>query len=181
MVWALPSPVVVGDEIWIFYVGRNVDHNGDVDAFSKTGRAQSGLSVAKMRLDGFVSLTARLHSGSHAAHTVGASGPAWPPEVVTKPLRFAGSRLELNMKTSGGGSVQVELQDGASGAAFPGFSLADCVPIIVDSVNATVIWNPTWDGKRPNSDVSALQNHPTGVRVRLQMVGAQLFALQFVQ
>ncbi len=142
MVWALPSPVVVGDEIWIFYVGRNVDHNGDVDAFSKTGRAQSGLSVAKMRLDGFVSLTARLHSGSHAAHTVGASGPAWPPEVVTKPLRFAGSRLELNMKTSGGGSVQVELQDGASGAAFPGFSLADCVPIIVDSVNATVIWKP---------------------------------------
>ena len=38
--------------------------------------------------------------------------------------------------------MQVELQDGASGAAFPGFSLADCVPIIVDSVNTTVIWKP---------------------------------------
>lgn len=180
MVWALPSPVVVGDEIWIFYVGRNVDHNGDVDAFSKTGGAQSGLSVAKMRLDGFVSLTARLHSSSHVAHSMDASTPAWPPEVVTKPLRFIGSRLELNVKTSGGGSVQVELQDGASGAALPGFEMSACVPIIVDSVNATVIWNPRWDGK-PTSDVSALQNHPAGVRVRLQMVGAQLFALQFVQ
>ena len=119
-----------------------------------------------------MSLTARLHRSSSVS--------AWPAEVVTQPLRFEGSRLELNVQTSGGGSVQVELQDGASGGALPGFSLADCVPMVVDSVNATVIWNPTWDG-RPNSDVSALQNRPGGVRVRLQMVGAQLYALQFVK
>lgn len=153
--------------------GQNVDHNGDVDAFSKTGGTQSGLSVAKMRLDGFVSLSAPLHSTDLRVS-------AWPGEVITKPLRFEGSRLELNVQTSGGGSVLVELQDGATGAALPNFTLGDCVPMIVDSVNATVIWNPKWDGK-PNADVSALQNHPAGVRVRLQMVGARLFALQFVK
>eukprot|EP01052_Picozoa_sp_SAG31_P011635 SAG31_NODE_662_length_13028_cov_3.364529_11_plen_489_part_00 len=160
--------------------GQNVDHNGDVDAFSKTGGRQSGLSVAKLRRDGFVSLTAPLHKGTHNSQNMEQSVAAWPAEVVTKPLGFEGTRLELNMRTSGGGSVQVELQDGASGDALPGFALSDCVPMIVDSINATVIWNAKWDGKA-NSDVSRLQSHPAGVRVRLQMVGAQLFALQFVK
>ena len=160
--------------------GQNVDHNGDVDAFSKTGGRQSGLSVAKLRLDGFVSLTAGLHRRTYGADSMKQSVAAWPAEVVTKPISFVGTRLELNIRTSGGGSVQVELQDGASGAAIPGFALIDCVPMVVDSVNATVIWSAKWDGKA-NSDVSKLQNRPSGVRVRLQMVGAQLFALQFAK
>jgi hypothetical protein len=174
MVWALPSPVVVGDQIWIFFTGTNVDHNGDTDAFSKTGQPQSGISLARLRLDGFVSLTSPLHSR-------GGSQP-WPAEVVTKPLKFRGERLELNVRTSGGGSVLVELQDGASGAALPGFALADCIPMIVDSVNATVLWQGRQNWKEtPKSDVSKLQTHPGGVRVRLQMVGAELYALQFKQ
>ena len=48
MVWALPSPVVVGDQIWIFYAGHNVDHNGDTDAFSRTGGQQSGKRCASV-------------------------------------------------------------------------------------------------------------------------------------
>ena len=116
----------------------------------------------------------------HAAHRMGQAVSTWPPEVITKPLWFEGARLELNVRTSGGGSVQVELQDGVSGAPLHGFALADCVPMIVDSVNATVIWDGgKWDGK-PNADISALQRHPGGVRVRLQMVAAELYAMQFV-
>lgn len=136
--------------------------------------------MAKLRRDGFVSLTAGLHKSTYNAQNVEQSFSTWPAEVVTKPLRFKGTRLELNMRTSGGGSVQVEMQDGASGDALPGFMLNDCVPMIVDSVNATVIWNAKWNGKA-NSDVSSLRNRPAGIRIRIQMVGAQLFALQFVK
>ena len=126
--------------------------------------------MGKLRLDGFVSLSSPLHT--HAP-------TAAPAEAVTKPLHFHGSRLELNVRTGGGGSIRVELQDGATQQPLPGFALEDCVPMVVDSVNATVLWAKTWkDAAR--SDVSSLQARSTGVIVRLQMVGAQLYALQFV-
>ena len=83
------------------------------------------------------------------------------------------------MRTGGGGSVLVELQDGTTGQPLPGFALQDCVPMVVDSVNATVLWAETWKDKA-RSDVSSLQARPGGVKVRLQMVGAHLYALQFV-
>ena len=44
--------------------------------------------------------------------------------------------------------MQVELQDGASGATLPGFELANCVPIIVDAVNATGSGIPGGMGNR---------------------------------
>jgi len=169
MVWALPSPAVVDDQIWVFYIGRNIDHNGQTDAFSKTGGPQSGISVGKLRLDGFVSLTAPLHRQPNAQDFA---------EAVTKPLHFNGTRLELNVRTGGGGSVLVELQDGSSGHPLSGFTLADCVPIVVDSVNAMVLWAATWKDK-VRSDVSALQARPGGVKVRFQMVGADLYAMRF--
>ena len=131
-----------------------------------------GISVGKLRLDGFVSLSSPLHTSMHAPS-------AAPAEAVTKPLRFRGSRLELNVRTGGGGSIRVELQDGATQQPLPGFALEDCVPMVVDSVNATVLWAKAWNDTA-RSDVSSLQARPTGVIVRLQMVGAQLYALQFV-
>ena len=122
--------------------------------------------MGKLRLDGFVSLSAPLHA------------PV-PSEAVTKPLHFRGSRLELNVRTGGGGSLRVELQDGATQQPLPGFALEDCVPMVVDSVNATVLWAGTWE-EEPRSDVSSLQTRSDGVIVRFQIIGAQLYALRFV-
>ena len=48
-----------------------------------------------LRLDGFVSVRAPYKGG----------------ELVTKPLVFSGSKLQLNCETGAGGFVQVEIQD----------------------------------------------------------------------
>lgn len=173
MIWALPSPAKNRgpnrDQIWFFYAGTNTDHNGDVDAFSRTGGSQSGIDVAFLRLDGFSSLSARLHSTSGTGAAV----------AVTHPLRFNGSRLELNVRTGGGGSVTVELQDGLSGQPIAGFSDADCIPMVVDAVNATVMWAAT-STVQPRADVSSLTSRAGGVIVKFTLVGADLYAFQFV-
>ena len=44
-----------------------------------------------------MSLSSPLHDSSRTG----------PPTVVTKPLRFAGSKLQLNVHTGGGGSVNL--------------------------------------------------------------------------
>ena len=61
-----------------------------------------------LRLDGFVSVQAPLSGG----------------EFSTRPCRFAGSALTLNVATSAAGSVRVETQD-PEGRPIQGDSLAD--------------------------------------------------------
>lgn len=194
MVWLLPSPITgrgpAHNQIWMFYAGTNMDHNGDVDAFSLRGH-QTGIGAALLRLDGFVSLTGPLHPVSGAA----SSSATWPALAITKPLRFAAAtaattiiaankskasswRLELNVKTGGGGSVRVELRDGKSGEPIHGFGLADCIPMIIDSTNATVLWAKEYH-TAPVADLSKLSR--LSVQVAFQLVGAELYAFQFVE
>ena len=107
-----------------------------------------------LRLDGFGSLRAPYSGG----------------EVLTKPLTFTGDILELNFATSAAGSIQVELQD-AEGNAIPGYSLAECVPLIGNDIARPVQWKGAktlndWKGKP--------------VRIRFVLKDADLYALQFV-
>ena len=106
-----------------------------------------------LRLDGFVALHARADEG----------------EMVTRPLRFEGSRLTLNFSTSAAGSVRVELQD-AAGIPLDGFALADCPAIYGDEIDRVVAWKGT-------SDVSRLAGTP--VRLRFVISDADVYALQF--
>lgn len=98
-------------------------------------------------------LTVRRHGfGSiHAGYEKG--------EIVTRPLTFAGNRLLLNYSTSAAGSVQVEIQDGKTGAPLSGYELADMPPLFGDELDAVVNW-------KRESDLSAL----TGKVVRLRFV-----------
>ena len=89
--------------------------------------------------------------------------------MITKPLTFSGTQLEINYSTSAAGQMRVELQD-ADGNALPGFALADCEPISGDQISRGV----TWKG---GSDVSALAGKP--VTLRFEMSDADLFAIQF--
>ena len=106
-----------------------------------------------LRLDGFVS----------------AFGPMKGGELITKPLKFAGSKLTLNFSTSAAGSVRVEIQD-AGGTAIEGFALADCPDVFGDAIERTV----TWKG---GADVSALAGRP--VRLRFQLKDADLYSFRF--
>ena len=117
--------------------------------------AQQGTSLRRytLRLDGFVSVQAPLIGG----------------EIVTKPLRFAGNKLEMNFSTSAAGSVRVEIQDTA-GKAIEEFRLADCPEIFGDNLARVVHW-------KGGTDASRLADTP--VRLRFVLNDADLYSFQF--
>jgi hypothetical protein len=108
-----------------------------------------------MRLDGFVCAEADYEGGT----------------LLTPPLRFAGSRLELNVDTGAGGVLVVEILED-SGRAIPGFTLHDADEINTNNVRAVA----TWKGRQ---DVSSLSGKP--VRLRMRLRSARLYAFQFVR
>ncbi len=116
-------------------------------------RGAGGLRRLALRTDGFVSLRT-----SHAGG-----------EMVTRPLRFEGNRLVLNVATSAAGGVRVEIQD-AGGKPLKGFALADCPEFAADRIAHVVSW-------AIGADVGALAGKP--VRLRFAMRDADLYALRF--
>lgn len=153
MVWALPNPVIMDDEIWIYYAGGNTDHDGYVDSMAVG--PLSGIGLAVMRLDGFVSADANYTGG----------------EFTTRLIVFEGNTLIVNINTGGGGSLQVEILD-ESGKPIKGFTQADSELLIGNSVKLPVTW-------RNNYDVSELAGRP--VRLRFIMRDCKLYAYQFVK
>jgi hypothetical protein len=108
-----------------------------------------------LRTDGFVSVRAPFSGG----------------EFVTKPLTFSGSRLTLNMATSGAGSIRVEVQN-ADGKALEGYTLSDCDEVVGDELARTVSW-------KGSPDLGGLGSTP--VRLRFALSDADLYAMQFVK
>ena len=106
-----------------------------------------------IRTDGFISV--------HAGYE--------PGDFTTKPLRFSGSRLEINYSTSGAGRMQVELLD-LAGEPIPEFSLDDSDSIRGDAIAETVTW-------KSSGDLSKVAGRP--VKLRFRMKEADLFSLRF--
>jgi hypothetical protein len=117
------------------------------------GQPTSYLRRFELRLDGLASL--------HAGYAGG--------EMVTKPLIFTGSNLELNFSTSAAGSIRIELQD-ASGTPLPGFALADGRELIGDEINSIYSW-------KSGANLAALQGRP--VRMRVVLKDADIYAFCF--
>ncbi|MDP6557019.1 MAG: hypothetical protein QGG71_20285 [Pirellulaceae bacterium] len=107
-----------------------------------------------LRMDGFVSAQAPLSGG----------------KLLTKPLKFDGSRLEINFSTSAAGSARVEIQD-AAGKPVPGFTLADCNEQFGDQLDRVVSW-------KTGTDVSQLSGKT--VRLLFELKDADLYAFQFI-
>ncbi len=80
------------------------------------------LGLARLRLDGFVSVEAGPAEGS----------------LTTRPFRCSGGELRVNADAAGG-SLQVEAIT-LYGAPIPGFTRADCTPIDSDSTDHVVRW-----------------------------------------
>ena len=139
-----------GDELWTYYVGFDYTH-GDTEALYSGGNGVISRLVS--RLDGFVSADADYQGG----------------EIISRPIRFQGTHLELNMDASAGGSVQVEVLD-AQGKPIPGFTLEDADSLAGNSVRRVV----TWKGA---SDVSSLQGRI--VRLHWKLRDVKLYAFQF--
>ncbi len=148
--WPSGNVIRMGDELWIYLSGHDVAHNQEQNKVKGKGT----YTLAKLRLDGFIS--------ADASYTGG--------ELITMPLVFDGKSLQLNVDTSAGGVVRVEILD-SSGEPVPGFAAADC-----NEINGNYIRVPvTWKG---NPDVSALASKP--VQLRFVMRDCRLYAFKFI-
>jgi hypothetical protein len=152
-IWAMPNPIRMGDELWIYYVASNRDHSKSHKIDPAAEKDMSGIGRAILRLDGFVSADGDYNGG----------------QFTTPPLTFKGDRLELNVDAAGGGSVQVEVLD-QNGEAMEGFGLRESLPIARNSVRMPVSW-----ASDPN--LGALAG--SAVRLRFHLTNASLYAFQF--
>lgn len=104
------------------------------------------------RVDGFVSLAATYRGG----------------QMITKPLRFTGNQLAINVSTSAAGSVKVEIQD-AGGRPINGYDLAACDEIYDDETERVVRWK--------GNDLLDIPGGP--IRLRFVLHDADVFAFGF--
>lgn len=131
------------------YVGLNVVPTGpdEMSIYHKDGHRYI------LRPDGFISVHAR----------------ATPGELITNPIRFGGSKLEVNFSTSAAGGLRVEIQD-AGGRALPGFKLADVKELVGDKISQQIAW-------KNNPDLGKYAGKP--VRLRFSMVECDLYSFRF--
>jgi hypothetical protein len=140
-------PLVVGDEIRFYYTGITGRH---WHTYHKDAR-DSGIGLATLRLDGFVSVNAGEEEGT----------------LTTRPLVFIGDTLVVNANAAGG-SLTVEALD-PTGKVIEGFGAADCAPVTTDSVRHVVSW-------KGDPDCHLLQARPLKLRFRLK--NAKLYAFE---
>lgn len=139
-----------GREIWQYCVSYPTYHD-TVEAKPR----RPAIHRLVQRVDGFVS--------AEAAYTGG--------RLLTRPLRFTGRRLVLNIDTGATGFAQVGILD-AQGRPIPGFSADDCVYVNGNEIDYPV----EWLGR--GSDLSALAGRVIRIEIRLR--GSSLYALQFL-
>ena len=107
-------PLIVGDEIWLYYTGYDELH--DLLPY------YSCIGLATMRKDGFASLDA----------------DEAPGDVLTKKFADVGGTLQVNYDARGG-SLRVEVLD-PDGAVIPGYDREECEPLTGDAVRQAVTW-----------------------------------------
>jgi hypothetical protein len=137
-IYVLHRPFVLDDEIWIFYSGLSSLHW----AQSRGEAFEGAVCLAKLRLDGFVSLD------------TGGRGT-----MTTKTITHTGDRLVINTDARYG-SMRVELLD-EDGNPIPGYTKDDCEAITDDKIRHTIRWNGS-------SNLKSLQGRPIALKFYMQ-------------
>jgi hypothetical protein len=148
---AANRPIVKDGELWFYYTGLKWRYHPDEVGSDKPVRhPDSGaICLARLRLDGFVSLDA------------GAAGGT----VLTRPLIFSGRSLHVNVDALHG-ELRAEILDGKTGSVIPGFSSARCTPARGDHLDVRL----EWSGGR----LETLEGR--AVQLRLSLRQASLYA-----
>ena len=130
----IPSkPVEVGNEIYVYYGGSRNHHDWwitgareglDVPEATDISKVNYSLGLAKLRLDGFVSLDA---------------GPARRGILITRPVISGGRQLVVNARCRVNGSIAAEMVN-IRDEVIPGFSVRDCDVFNGDSTCHTFSW-----------------------------------------
>ena len=169
-------PIKMGEELWIYYCGGARRHRKSIPEqrrrepwnfpghpeneslmASKKGEAGSGMGMARLRIDGFISVDA---------------GPR-PGRLLTRPLYFDGKDLHINAD-AGHGIIRAEIFEARKvksdsnwpstnweiGEPIPGFTLNDCIPIREDTTNGLIRW-------RGSDNIERLSGKPIVIRFHL--------------
>ena len=115
------EPLVVGDELWFYYTASDADHGLRRPILVQDERPFQ-ICLAKLRLDGFVSMEARAQEGT----------------LLTKPFHCEGGRLSINASARGG-SIAVAVLD-ELGVAIEGYRKIECSLFDGDSTAHPVTW-----------------------------------------
>lgn len=138
------TPLIVGDSLYFYASGRRLNKIM-WDSYTSTG-------LAKLRRDGFVSLSAGRDGGY----------------VITEPVSFEGSYFFVNACVKGKkSSVVVEILD-EDGKPLPGFTQADCIPMKkADSTKQLITW-------KNHQNLSAISGKT--VRIKFYLTDGDLYA-----
>lgn len=132
--------LIVGDQLYFYCSGRAGIPGSKSSGVSTT-------SLATMRRDGFAAMESPLAP----------SGAPMPGELTTRPLRFTGKHLFVNLNTKDGGFAAEVLDE--KGDVIPGFTAADCISITGDRTALPIQW-------KENADLSKL----SGKTVRFRFI-----------
>ncbi|MBU7004351.1 MAG: hypothetical protein HXS50_02205, partial [Theionarchaea archaeon] len=152
-------PAVVGeDQIYIYYIGLDAGHYGGKS--SGEYRANAGIGLATLPLDGFISLQTGYLPGIVTT---------WPLKTSGSFLYLSAETTQVNEETWPDHGIDVEILD-EEGYAIPEFSRHDCDTITESGTDLQVSWN----GK---ADLSLVAGKPIKLRFYLQF--AKLYGMQF--
>jgi hypothetical protein len=147
------TPVARNNELWFYYLGFRYRVMTIEDTLKRKYLDCSALCMARLRLDGFVSLKGGIEWGS----------------VLTKPLTVTGSSLHVNID-SWRGKVLAEVLDAADQRPIPGFTRAEGLPAVINSLDESM----RWKDKKGLSDLLGKT-----VRLRFHLWNAELYAFWF--
>jgi hypothetical protein len=108
-------------------------------------------------MDGFVSISAPMKGG----------------KLISKPIRFSGSKLSLNFSSSARGGIRVGIAD-PEGKPLTGYSLNDCPWIYGDSLNRRVEWI---ESDKIVDNVGSIAGQP--VKLIFELKDADLYSFKF--
>lgn len=163
MVETPTQPLIVGDEVWIYYGGGSVHHDWwifgqeeglDAPEVKDPTHAQNGhhLCLATLRRDGWVSLDATLREGY----------------IETKPMFSPGAHLYINACCAKDGFIDVEIMDNWDNV-WKGFGRKDCRTFRADCVHEKISWNGG----------DAVNMIPGIVKLKFYLKNAELYSFQF--
>jgi hypothetical protein len=140
---------VHGDKLWFYYSAFQGDATKKNRHWLQNGMYDRGATgVAFLRRDGFASLDAG----------------AKPGTLTTRPVRFTGSRLFVNVHSSRG-ELRAEMLDDAGRPIAP-FTLENCRSVRADGTLEPVTWT--------EGDLASLRGRP--VRIRFTLRDGSLYA-----
>ena len=168
-----PSPGIVespdGEELRLFYGAMAYTH--DENGSPATGRHNSGVGMASLRSDGFVSINAPRVFNVPADELPGfTTVPLTVPSFKCEPLtpRLV---LQANVQTSISGLMLVEVIGSSDNKALLGMALDDADPIRGNFMKTKISWrgNYSW----------AEQIRGSLVRLRIAMTDTKLYSMSW--